>query len=301
MRRRNCLLLMGCWLTTAVVMPTHALGGEKLTSDPLRWSELHELDSFYASRTQTKAPQERGPRRWVGGFGWFVYRTLIDPGFMAPRGIRPPEIRVSSEVHEAFRKVAQGCTDYPGFAEALMKLFRHPEYAAWLRDDLNGWRGSPAPFASLTEADKRELRQVAVLAQDCVRDTRVPVPVRASAYLIHALTERTNGRVDSVSTTGLSQIGVRFRQEKFTVLAGQYYLWLAYERRQRHGKAHRLVAEVIAIHRDDPTVRDLQAYDTLRRWQAYQMRANEAKRAPRDSRHRPAKHGRALHLDRAIR
>jgi len=232
-------------------------------SDPRGWAEMRQLDNLYKARTGKPGGGQLIRGKWVGGFGWFVYRTLVDPGFMALAGFRGPIAPdVDERIHDSFRRLARACKEYPAFGKGLMTLFESADYMALLRDDLDGWRRQlGAGDRTLVESQRRRALAVAKPMREFVTKGRADPDLRAAADLVAALTTAASDEL--VSVPALARIPDRYPKQKLIGLVSRYYLFNALWYHEKPDDALALARRTVKMYRNDKSIRRLATYGLL--------------------------------------
>jgi len=258
-------LPLAVWLAlfAAFVAADSPLMASSGLSDPRDWDEMRQLDNLYKARTGKPGGAQDVRGKWVGGFGWFVYRTLVDPGFMVLAGFRGPIApEVDETIHDSFRRLAWACKEYPAFGKGLMTLFESADYITVLRDDLNGWRRQLGPGdRTLAESQRRRALAVAKPMREFMTKGKAGPDVRAAADLLAALTTAASDEL--VSVAGLARIPGRYPEEKLIGFVSRFYLFNALYYHDKPDEALALARRTVKMYRNDKSIRRLATYGLL--------------------------------------
>ena len=260
-------MLVALCLTTAHLPKTRVKADAmKGRSYPQGWAEIRQLDSWNPAhfRVWGDGSRDRGAGVYEG-FGWFCYRTFVDPGPMPTILRSQASSPVSDEVHGYFSELAQACQQDQSFGNALRLLFENIHLfgrsVPW--SDL-----SISELKPLSGDERRSLREVAHAMHRVVSSPTANAEVKTATRLIVALTSGNDFAYDAVDTHDLARLPLRHPKERLTSFVSQYYLFRALLRRSKKDEALQVARRAVREYGTDRALRDLRAYQGLRDWAA---------------------------------
>jgi hypothetical protein len=275
MSRRRYVFALGLSLIAFAPMtarPSQDARGREVVkgrSYPDTWPEIEALNKWNPIPLSVSLPEGTYLlRSWRDTFGWFCYRTFVDPGpiwSVTNKGglvyRRPP----CEELHGYFRVLTAACTGDAAFGGGLKLLFENVDVFA---RSVHLWWIDPDKLGPLSQEQRAPLLKVAKAMRQVAASATARRETRAAADVIAALTESNEFPEDTVSTQELAHIPDLHLKQPLVGFLSQYYLACALAFRNRQSDAARILEYALKKYSNYLPLRDLQVYHHALQWNA---------------------------------